>query len=131
MSMQDPISDMICRIRNAQERSRAEVSMPHSKLKAGIAEILKQEGYILDCRTEEDENKKTLVIELKYFEGKPVIELLERVSKPSVRRYKSKDELPKVIGGLGAAIVSTSRGVMTDKSARAQGIGGEVLCIVA
>lgn len=105
--------------------------MPHSKLKADIAEILKREGYILACRTEEDGNKKTLIVELKYFEGKPVIEFLERVSKPSVRRYKSKDELPRVIGGLGAAIVSTSRGVMTDKSARAQGIGGEVLCIVA
>ena len=130
MSMQDPIADMFCQISNSQARARVKVEMPSSKLKVAIAEILKQEGYISDYMVN-DEDKKMLVIELKYFEGKPVIEKLQRVSKPGLRRFKSKDDLPRVLGGFGMAIISTSRGLMTDKTARAQGIGGEVLCIVA
>ena len=130
MSMQDPLADMLTRIRNNLARAKATVSMPSSKLKIAVAEILKQEGYISKYAVEGDV-KKTLTIELKYFEGKPVIEMLSRFSRPSVRRYRSKNELPTVIGGLGVAIISTSKGVMTDKSARAQGIGGEVLCVVS
>ncbi|MCK5668323.1 MAG: 30S ribosomal protein S8 [Gammaproteobacteria bacterium] len=130
MSMQDPLADMLTRIRNNLARTKATVSMPSSKLKVAVAEILKQEGYISKYAVEGD-IKKTLTIELKYFEGKPVIEMLSRFSRPSVRRYRSKSELPTVIGGLGVAIISTSKGVMTDKSARAQGIGGEVLCVVS
>ena len=130
MSMQDPLADMLTRIRNNLARTKASVSMPSSKLKVAVAEILQQEGYISKYAVEGD-IKKTLTIELKYFEGKPVIEMLGRFSRPSVRRYRSKSELPTVIGGLGIAIVSTSKGVMTDKSARAQGIGGEVLCVVS
>jgi len=107
------------------------VNIPFSKLKTAIADVLKQEGYITDYREQEVEGKKQLTIELKYFEGKPVIEKLQRVSKPGLRRYKARDDLPKVLGGFGIAIISTSRGLMTDKTARAQGIGGEVLCYVA
>jgi len=128
--MQDPLADMLTRIRNNLARTKATVSMPSSKLKVAVAEILQQEGYISKYAVEGDV-KKTLTIELKYFEGKPVIEMLSRFSRPSVRRYRSKSELPTVIGGLGVAIISTSKGVMTDKSARAQGIGGEVLCVVS
>ena len=131
MSMQDPISDMFCRIQNSQARSKVKVDMPFSNLKVAIAEILKQEGYITDYLVHEVAAKKQLTIELKYFEGKPVIEKLQRVSKPGLRRYKSRDDLPRVLGGFGTAIISTSRGVMTDKNARAQGIGGEILCYVA
>lgn len=131
MSMQDPIADMLCQIRNGQARSRATVNMPSSKLKVAIAEILKQEGYISGYLVNEDQGKKQLTIELKYFEGRPVIEKLSRASTPGLRRYKSSDDLPMILGGYGTAIISTSKGVMTDKSARAQGIGGEVLCIVA
>jgi small subunit ribosomal protein S8 len=131
MSLQDPISDMFCRIQNGQARAKVKVDMPSSKIKAAIAEILKQEGYITDYLVHEVAGKKQLTIELKYFEGKPVIEKLQRVSKPGLRRYKSRDDLPRVLGGFGTAIISTSRGVMTDKNARAQGIGGEVLCYVA
>lgn len=131
MSMQDPIADMLCQIRNGQARAKTRVEMPSSNLKVAIADILKQEGYITGYLVNEDEGKKRLTVELKYFEGKPVIEKLSRVSKPGLRRYKSSDDLPKVLGGFGTAIISTSKGVMTDKSARAQGIGGEVLCIVA
>lgn len=130
MSMQDPVADMLTRIRNAQARSKREVSMPASKLKAAIAKILQEEGYIVSYKVD-DEVKASLHIELKYFEGKPVIESLERFSKPSLRRYNGVDDLPKVLGGLGTAIVSTSKGVMTDKNAREQGVGGEVLCLVA
>ena len=130
MSMQDPLADMLIRIKNNLARSKATVSMPSSKLKVSVANILKQEGYITEY-TVEGEVMKTLTIELKYFEGRPVIEMLKRFSRPSVRRYRSKNELPKVSGGLGVAIVSTSIGVMTDRSARAQGIGGEVLCVVS
>jgi len=131
MSMQDPISDMLCQLCNGQERGRTYVSMPSSKLKVAIAKILEQEGYISGHKVDEQDNKPILTVELKYFEGKPVIEKLERISKPSLRRYSSNDDLPRVQGGFGTAIISTSRGVMTDRSARDQGIGGEILCIVA
>ena len=131
MSLQDPVSDMLCQIRNGQARARAQVTMPSSSLKAAIAGILKDEGYIGGYAITDTDGKKTLSVELKYFEGKPVIERMQRVSKPGRRSFKAKDKLPKILGGLGIAIVSTSRGVMTDKSARAMGIGGEVLCIVA
>ena len=131
MSMQDPISDMLTRIRNSLERNKRDVKMPSSKLKVAIANILKQEGYISDYMVEENDKKASLIIELKYFEGKPVIEMLKRISRPSLRSYKSSNELPKVMGGLGVAIISTAKGVMTDKSAREHGIGGEVLCVVS
>ena len=129
--MSDPISDMLTRIRNSLLRFKRDVRIPSSKLKAAIANILKQEGYIKDYRVEKNDNKATLIIELKYFKGKPVIESMKRISKPSLRSYKSANELPKVMGGLGIAIISTAKGVMTDKSAREHGIGGEVLCYVS
>ena len=131
MSLQDPIADMLTRIRNAQARMKAAVVMPSSKLKVAVAGILQEEGYVKGFAVREDGAKKSLEIELKYFEGKPVIETLRRVSLPSLRRYCSKSDLPKVLGGLGTAIISTSKGVMTDKTAARHGIGGEVLCIVA
>jgi len=131
MSMQDPIADMLTRIRNAQQRAKREVTIPSSNLKAGIAAILKEEGYITNFSLSEEGNKTTLTIELKYFEGKPVIEMLRRVSKPSLRRYTGKHDLPTVMNGLGTAIISTNKGVMTDKTARTQGVGGEVLCFVS
>ncbi len=129
--MQDPIADLLTRIRNGQARSKREVTISSSKLKVAVAGILKDEGYIIDFNVSGGEKKKILSIELKYFEGKPVIEKLQRISRPSLRRYCSKTDLPKVLGGLGTAIISTPKGVMTDKSAREQGIGGEILCIVA
>lgn len=131
MSLQDPISDMLTRIRNGQARLKRTVSMPSSKLKVAIAGILKEEGYISDSRVDDEGSKKTLVIELKYFEGKPVIEDLRRVSRPGLKNYRSKSDLPRVLGGMGTAIISTPKGVMTDKSAREQGVGGEVICIVS
>ncbi|MEX2525342.1 MAG: 30S ribosomal protein S8 [Gammaproteobacteria bacterium] len=131
MSLQDPIADMLTRIRNAQARSKKEVNIPSSNVKAAIAGILKEEGYITDFRLSEEGNKTTLTVELKYFEGKPVIEMLRRASRPSLRRYSGKDDLPKVMNGLGTAIISTNKGVMTDRTARAQGVGGEVLCFVS
>ena len=131
MSMSDPISDMLTRIRNSLLRFKRDVRIPSSKLKVAIANILKQEGYIKDYRVEENDKRITLIIELKYFKGKPVIETMKRVSKPSLRSYKSVNELPKVMGGLGIAIISTAKGVMTDKSAREHAIGGEVLCYVS
>ena len=131
MSMSDPISDMLTRIRNSLLRFKHDVRIPASKLKVAIANILKQEGYIKDYRVEKNDKRTTLIIELKYFKGKPVIESMKRVSKPSLRSYKSVNELPKVMGGLGIAIISTAKGVMTDKSAREHGIGGEVLCYVS
>ena len=131
MTMSDPISDMLTRIRNSLQRNKSDVSIPSSKLKIAIANILKQEGYITDYRVEENENKMSLINELKYFQGKPVIESIERVSRPSLRSYKSFSDLPNVMGGLGVAIISTANGVMTDKSAREQGIGGEVLCYIS
>jgi small subunit ribosomal protein S8 len=130
MSMNDPISDMLTRIRNAQSVQRTTVAMPASKVKAGIANVLKQEGYIGDYREIETDGKRVLEITLRYLEGRPVITSLQRVSRPGLRTYRGKDELPKILNGLGTAIVSTSRGIMTDASARAAGQGGEVLCIV-
>jgi small subunit ribosomal protein S8 len=131
MSMSDPIADMLARIKNAQGVSKRSVSMPSSKVKVAIAGVLKDEGYIRDFQVEEDGAKRVLTIELKYVDGRGVIDRLERYSRPSRRRYFGKDDLPRVLNGLGVAIVSTSHGVMTDTQARAQGHGGEVLCLVA
>ncbi|KXU39068.1 30S ribosomal protein S8 [Ventosimonas gracilis] len=129
MSMQDPLADMLTRIRNAQMAEKSNVRMPSSKLKVAVAEVLKSEGYIGGYQIE-GEVKPELLIDLKYFEGRPVIEEIKRVSRPSLRQYKGKDKLGKVRGGLGISIVSTNRGVMTDRAARAAGVGGEVLCSV-
>jgi small subunit ribosomal protein S8 len=131
MSMSDPIADMLTRIRNAQMVGHTEVAMPASRLKASIAQVLKQEGYIEDFALRESGPMKELRIALKYYAGRPVIERLERVSKPGLRVYRGRDDIPRVLNGLGVAILSTSRGVMTDRKARADGVGGEVLCIVA
>jgi small subunit ribosomal protein S8 len=131
MSMTDPIADLLTRIRNAQQARKTEVSMAASKVKMAIVSVLKDEGYVADFRVANDGGKSTLTIGLKYFEGRPVIDRLERVSRPGLRIYRGKDELPKVLGGMGTVIVSTPKGVMTDKQARASGQGGEVLCIVA
>jgi small subunit ribosomal protein S8 len=131
MSMSDPVSDMLTRIRNAQMVGHTETVMPASRLKASIAQVLKDEGYIEDFALRDNGAKKELHIGLKYYAGRPVIERLERVSKPGLRVYKSRDDIPRVMNGLGVAIVSTSRGVMTDRKARADGVGGEILCIVA
>jgi len=128
MSMSDPIADMLTRIRNGQSAEKAQVAMPSSKLKVAIATVLKDEGYIQDFRVVEAGAKPELVIDLKYYQGVPVIEKIQRVSRPGLRVYKGKDELPSVRGGLGIAIVSTSKGVMSDRQARARGEGGEVLC---
>lgn len=129
MSMQDTLADMFTRIRNGHMAEKQSVAMPSSKQKVAIAKVLQDEGYIAGFNVEGDV-KATLTVELKYYEGKPVIEKIERVSRPGLRIYKSKDELPQVCGGLGVAIVSTSKGVMTDRAARAAGIGGEVICTV-
>ncbi|AKR42453.1 MULTISPECIES: 30S ribosomal protein S8 [Methylophilus] len=131
MSMSDPIADMLTRIRNAQRTNKTTVSMPASKLKGAIANVLKDEGYIDDFNVQNNEGKPVLNISLKYYAGRPVIEKIERVSKPGLRIYKGSQNLPKVMNGLGVTIVSTSKGVMTDRKAQAAGIGGEVLCIVA
>ena len=131
MSLQDPISDMLTYIRNGQARNKRDVIMPTSKLKVAVAGVLKDEGYITDFKVSDDEVKKSLTVELKYFEGKPVIETLKRISRPSLRNYRSKGDLPTILNGLGIAIISTPKGVMTDKSARQQGVGGEVLCVVS
>jgi small subunit ribosomal protein S8 len=131
MSMSDPIADMLTRIRNAQLIGHTEVLMPSSKLKASIAQVLKDEGYVEDFGVRERDGKPELAIGLKYYAGRPVIERIERVSKPGLRVYKGRNDLPKVMNGLGMAILSTSHGVMTDRKARATGVGGEVLCIVA
>ena len=131
MSMSDPIADMLTRIRNAQMVGQVEVGMPCSKLKISIAQVLKDEGYVEDFAVRDEGVKKVLRIGLKYYAGRPVIERLERISKPGLRVYKDRDSLPQVMNGLGVAIVSTSRGVMTDRKARATGVGGEVICIVA
>ena len=131
MSMSDPIADMLTRIRNAQMVGHSEVSMPASGLKASIAKVLKDEGYIENFALRDNGLKKELLIGLKYYAGRPVIERLERVSKPGLRVYRRRDDIPRVMNGLGVAILSTSRGVMTDRKARADGVGGEVLCIVA
>ncbi|BFM14284.1 30S ribosomal protein S8 [Maricurvus nonylphenolicus] len=129
MSMQDPLADMLTRIRNAQQVGKANVAMPSSKLKVNVAKVLLDEGYVTGYEVSGDV-KPELTIELKYFEGKPVIAELDRVSRPGLRNYAGKAELPSVRGGLGIAIVSTSKGVMTDRAAREAGVGGEVLCTV-
>lgn len=132
MSMSDPIADMLTRIRNGQRINSEKVVMPSSTSKIAIAKVLKDEGFVSDYSVEElPANKSELTVELKYFEGEPVIDTIKRVSRPGLRIYKRKDELPKVLGGLGIAIVSTSKGVMTDRAARDQGCGGEVLCFVS
>jgi small subunit ribosomal protein S8 len=129
--MSDPIADMLTRIRNALSVGKISVSMPSSKQKVAIATVLKEEGYIQDYKDSTEGSKPVLEIELKYYEGKPVIELLQRVSRPGLRVYKNKSELPQVLGGLGVAIVSTSSGLMTDRNARHAGHGGEIVCYVA
>jgi small subunit ribosomal protein S8 len=130
MSMSDPIADMLTRIRNAQATEKVSVAIPASKVKTAIAKVLKDEGYIEDFAQRTVEGKDVLEIGLKYYAGKPVIEKIERVSRPGLRIYKGRDDIPRVLNGLGVAIVSTSRGVMTDRRARETGVGGEVLCIV-
>lgn len=130
MSMHDPISDMLTRIRNAQRANKASVVMPSSKLKVAIAKVLKEEGYIEDFAVSADA-KPILEIQLKYYAGRPVIERIQRVSRPGLRVYKGSNDIPFVMNGLGVVIVSTSQGVMTDRKARANGVGGELLCVVA
>ena len=130
MSMQDPIADMLTRIRNGQAAAKVSVAMPSSKQKVAIAKLLKEEGYIADYKVSGD-TKAELEVELKYFQGKPVVELIQRVSRPGLRIYKKRGELPKIMNGLGIAVVSTSKGVMTDRAARKAGMGGEIICYVA
>jgi len=130
MSMQDPIADMFVRIRNAQARAKRETRIPSSKKKLAIAEVLLNEGYIQGFRVEGEGVQANIVVDLKYYGGRPVIERIDRVSRPGLRVYKGSEELPRVVGGLGIAIVSTSRGLMTDRQARSMGIGGEVICSV-
>lgn len=131
MSMTDPIADFLTRIRNGQSSGKTDVQMPASKVKLSIAKVLKDEGYIEDFSSTVADGKPTMNVQLKYYQGRPVIDRLERVSRPGLRVYKGKDELPSILGGLGVAIVSTSKGVMTDRQARASGHGGEVICIVS
>ena len=131
MSMSDPIADMLTRIRNAQSTNKQTVSMPSSKLKGAIASVLKDEGYIDDFVVQSVDGKPQLNISLKYYAGRPVIEKIERVSRPGLRIYRGNQDIPVVMNGLGVTIVSTSKGVMTDRKARAAGVGGEVLCVVA
>ena len=130
MSMQDPIADMLTRIRNAQSRAKVQVSMPSSNVKAAIAKVLQEEGYILGFNVEQQGSKSELTVTLKYHDGQPVIAEIDRASRPGLRRYSDVSKLPRVRGGLGVAIVSTSKGVMTDASARAANVGGEILCTV-
>ena len=131
MSMSDPVSDMLTRIRNAQATNKVSVVMPNSKVKVGIAAVLKDEGFITDYSVSDNDGKPALEVTLKYFQGKGVIDMVKRVSRPGLRQYRGKDDLPKVFDGLGVAIVSTSKGIMTDAAAREKGQGGEVLCFVA
>jgi small subunit ribosomal protein S8 len=131
MSMTDPIADMLTRIRNGQKARKVSVAMPSSTAKVAVAKVLQDEGYITGYSTQSEGVKAELTVELKYFEGTPVIENVQRVSKPGLRVYRGKEELPKVLGGLGVAIISTSAGVMSDRQARKQGIGGEVLCVIS
>ena len=131
MSMTDPIAYFLTRIRNGQSSGKTEVNVPASKVKLAIAKVLKDEGYIEDFASTSLEGKPMLAVQLKYFQGRPVIDRLERISRPGLRVYKGKDELPSILGGLGIAIVSTSQGVMSDRQARAAGHGGEVICIVS
>lgn len=129
--MTDPIADMLTRIRNGQAANKVDVTMPASTVKSAIAKVLKDEGYIVDYNTVEEDSKPRMVVTLKYYEGKPVIEKIQRASRPGLRVYKGKDDIPRVQNGLGVAIISTSKGVMTDRQARAAGEGGEVLCVVS
>lgn len=131
MSMSDPISDMLTRIRNAQATNKVSVTMPSSKVKVGIAAVLKDEGFINDFAVSENAGKPQLEVTLRYFQGKGVIDMVKRVSRPGLRQYRGKDDVPRVFDGLGIAIVSTSQGIMTDAAARAAGQGGEVLCLVS
>ena len=131
MSMSDPIADFLTRIRNGQLSGKPEVAMPASRIKLALAKVLKDEGYIEDFAIDGEAQKPTVKVRLKYYQGRPVIERIERVSRPGLRVYRAKDELPKILGGMGVAIISTSQGVMTDRQARAAGHGGEVLCIVS
>jgi small subunit ribosomal protein S8 len=131
MSMSDPIADFLTRIRNGQLSGKPEIAAPASRIKLALAKVLKDEGYIEDFAIESEAAKPTVKVRLKYYQGRPVIDRLERVSRPGLRVYKAKDELPKILGGMGVAIISTSKGVMTDREARAAGHGGEVLCIVS
>ena len=131
MSMTDPIADFLTRIRNGQASGKPEIAAPSSRIKLALAKVLKDEGYIEDFAVDGDSKKPTVKVRLKYYQGRPVIDRLERVSRPGLRVYKAKDELPKVLGGMGVAIISTSQGVMSDREARAAGHGGEVLCIVS
>jgi small subunit ribosomal protein S8 len=131
MSMTDPIADLLTRIRNGQSARKSSVTVASSKLKTAILKVLKDEGYIADFSLGQDDGKPFLTIDLKYYEGRPVIDRIERVSRPGLRIYRSKNEIPRVLGGMGTVIVSTPKGVMTDKAAQAIGQGGEVLCIVA
>ncbi|MCF6346405.1 MAG: 30S ribosomal protein S8 [Thiomicrorhabdus sp.] len=131
MSMSDPVADMLTRIRNGQMAGHSNVLMPSSKLKLSLAKVLSDEGFISAFSINESSGKTELSVDLKYFDGKPVIDMIKRVSRPGLRVYKNKDELPKVIGGLGIAVISTSKGIMTDHDARKAGIGGEVICYVA
>jgi small subunit ribosomal protein S8 len=128
--MQDPIADMLTRIRNGQSANKVAVTMPSSKLKVAIANVLKEEGYIEEFKIEGD-TKPVLELVLKYFQDKPVVESIQRISRPGLRIYKKKDELPKVMAGMGIAVISTSKGVMTDRAARQAGLGGEIICYVA
>ncbi len=130
MSMQDPIADMLTRIRNGQAANKVAITIPSSKLKSAIANVLKEEGFIEDFKIE-DGNNPTMQLDLKYFQGHAVVEKIQRISRPGLRIYKKKDALPKVMAGLGIAVVSTSKGVMTDRSARQAGLGGEIICYVA
>jgi small subunit ribosomal protein S8 len=129
--MHDPIADMLTRIRNAQRANKVAVAMPSSKVKVAIAKVLKDEGYVESFNVDQNEGKPILNIDLKYYAGRPVIERIERISRPGLRIYKGSSDIPQVMNGLGVAIVSTSKGVMTDRKARTQGVGGELLCIVA
>ena len=131
MSMSDPIADFLTRIRNGQRAGKPEIAVPSSRIKLALAKVLKDEGYIDDFAVGGDEGKPTLTVRLRYHQGRPVIDRLERVSRPGLRVYRGKDELPKILGGMGVAIISTSNGVMSDRDARAGGHGGEVLCIVS
>jgi small subunit ribosomal protein S8 len=131
MSMTDPIADLLTRIRNGQSARKASVTLASSKLKQAILKVLKDEGYIADFSVQTEDGKPELRVELKYYEGRPVIDRIERVSRPGLRIYRGKDDLPRVLGGMGTVIISTPKGVMTDKAAQAIGQGGEVLCIVA
>jgi len=131
MSMSDPIADMLTRIRNGQQARKVSVSMPAAKLKSSVAQVLKDQGYIGEFATSDESGKPTLTVSLKYFDGKPVIDKVKRISRPGLRQYSAADAIPEVLGGLGISVVSTSHGVMTGKEAKAKGYGGEIICTVS